>query len=202
MAVDKFEEYKLFVEDTARFSERRQTISNTYIAVNSVILSAIAFIVKDAGFLVLWRALVIGLVLWAGIVICRRWNDLILQYKKLVNFRIFELRVMEDHADMQGSHKMYHKEDKLYPRRSATDPYPLTFMDDALCPCELDVKRGHPQPAQPGAAGRQDLPLGLNFSDRERRLPSTFIAVYLIFLLGLGVFLLLHLYKPELVGGV
>jgi hypothetical protein len=26
---DKFDEYKLFVEDTARFSERRQTVNNT-----------------------------------------------------------------------------------------------------------------------------------------------------------------------------
>lgn len=47
--VDKFEEYKLFIEDTARFSERRQNVGSTYIAVNSIILSAIAFPVKDSG---------------------------------------------------------------------------------------------------------------------------------------------------------
>ena len=39
--MDKFEEYKLFVEDTARFTDRRQTVSNIYVAVNSIILSAI-----------------------------------------------------------------------------------------------------------------------------------------------------------------
>jgi hypothetical protein len=44
---DVFEEYKLFVEDTARFTERRQTVNNTYVAVNSIILSAIALLVKD-----------------------------------------------------------------------------------------------------------------------------------------------------------
>jgi hypothetical protein len=37
-AFDKFEEYKLFIEDTARFSERRQTVTKTYITVNSAIL--------------------------------------------------------------------------------------------------------------------------------------------------------------------
>ena len=34
---NKFEEYKLFVEDTARLSDRRQTISNIYVTVNSIL---------------------------------------------------------------------------------------------------------------------------------------------------------------------
>ena len=34
---DKFEEYKLFVDDTARFTERRQTVSNIYVGVNSLL---------------------------------------------------------------------------------------------------------------------------------------------------------------------
>jgi len=38
--MDKFEEYKLFVEDTARFTDRRQTVNNIYVAVNSIILGA------------------------------------------------------------------------------------------------------------------------------------------------------------------
>jgi len=29
--MDKFEEYKLFVEDTARFTDRRQTVNNIYV---------------------------------------------------------------------------------------------------------------------------------------------------------------------------
>jgi hypothetical protein len=29
-SVDKFEEYKLFIEDTARFSERRQKVGSTF----------------------------------------------------------------------------------------------------------------------------------------------------------------------------
>lgn len=45
---DKFEEYKFFIDDTARFSERRQKVGSTYVAVNSIILSAIAFLVKDS----------------------------------------------------------------------------------------------------------------------------------------------------------
>ena len=47
--VNKFEEYKLFVEDTARFTDRRQMVTNIYVAVNTILLSAVALLVKDAG---------------------------------------------------------------------------------------------------------------------------------------------------------
>jgi len=43
MSDQKFEEYKMIIDDSARFSERRQSITNTYITVNSLLLTAIAF---------------------------------------------------------------------------------------------------------------------------------------------------------------
>ena len=114
--MNKFDEYKLFVEDTARFSERRQTVTNIYVAVNSIILTGISFLVKDAGFIPLWRAFVVMLILTAGSFICLQWGRLINKYKLLVGFRIDQLRLMEEHPDMANSHKMYHAEDFLYPR--------------------------------------------------------------------------------------
>ena len=54
---DKFEEYKLFVDDTARFTERRQTVSNIYVAVNSLLLAAIGLLIKDLGARCLWTLL-------------------------------------------------------------------------------------------------------------------------------------------------
>jgi hypothetical protein len=51
---DKFEEYKVFIEDTARFAERRQKVGSNCVAVNSIILSAIAFLVKDSGLTDRW----------------------------------------------------------------------------------------------------------------------------------------------------
>ncbi|MFQ5706653.1 MAG: hypothetical protein ACE5HO_04340 [bacterium] len=122
--MDKFEEYKLFVEDTARFSERRQTVSNIYVAVNAIILSAIAFLAKDAGLVPLWRAFVIVLVLAAGIVICLQWDRLIYKYKLLVGFRINQLRKIEEHEEMANCHKMFHAEDALYARDSEGQPIP------------------------------------------------------------------------------
>jgi len=122
--VDKFEEYKLFVEDTARFSERRQTVANIYVAVNSLLLSAIAFLVKDAGLVPVWRGYVSFLLLGAGIIICMQWYQLIIKYKELVRFRINQLREIENDPAMAGCHCMYHREDELYPRDEHDQPIP------------------------------------------------------------------------------
>jgi hypothetical protein len=113
---NKFEEYKTFVEDTARFSERRQKVTNTYVTVNSIILSAIALLVKDIGLAAQWQAVVVIPLLVTGITICLSWRQLILNYKKLINLRIDKLRAMEDLPEMVGNSKMYHAEDELYPR--------------------------------------------------------------------------------------
>ena len=114
--VNKFEEYTFFIEDTARFTERRQTVTNIYVAVNTILLSAVALLVKDAGLQRWVIALATIMVLAAGIAICLFWRQLINRYKKLVGLRITELRKMEDLPEMAGCQRMYHVEDKLYPR--------------------------------------------------------------------------------------
>jgi hypothetical protein len=156
--VNKFEEYKLFIEDTARFSERRQKVGSTYVAVNSIILSAIALIVRDSGLTSRWQQLVVIPLLVAGIAICLSWRELVLNYKKLVKLRIDKLRAMEDLPEMAGGSRMYHAEDELYPR------------DD----------QGEVEPRQ-----------GLNFSDFERWLPWIFLVLYVLFLIGVVVILVL-----------
>ncbi len=115
--ISKFEEYKLFVEDTARFTDRRQTVNNTYVAVNSIVLTAITFLAKDVNSTTpLWQFFTVMLVLSAGIFICLQWERLIYTYKKLCGLRFRELREMEEIHKELGFHGMYHKEDELYPR--------------------------------------------------------------------------------------
>jgi len=120
--MDKFEEYKLFVESTDRLSDRRQHISNTYLTVNSIIIGAIAFLVKDAGLAANWRSIVIIVTLIIGILVCDVWRQIIYKYKTLIAHRIDELREIENHADMENCHKMYHSENKLYPRDENNNP--------------------------------------------------------------------------------
>src|SRR5512135_1710634 len=94
--IDKFEEYKFFIEDTARLTERRQTVTNIYVAVNTVLLSAVALLVKDAGLQRWVVAAATIMLLVAGMVICVFWRQLIIRYKPLVGLRLNELRQMED----------------------------------------------------------------------------------------------------------
>ncbi|MHC4332587.1 MAG: RipA family octameric membrane protein [Planctomycetota bacterium] len=112
--LDKFEEYKLFVDDTARFTERRQTVSNIYVGVNSLLLAAIGLLIKDLGARCLWTLVLPLPLIAAGIAVSLWWRQLIRKYKMLVGLRISTLREMED--EMPESVKMYHGEDNLYPR--------------------------------------------------------------------------------------
>ena len=110
----KFEEYKLFIEDAARFSERRQRISNTYITVNSLLLAAIGLLIKDMGAKGIWALLLPVPLVLAGIFVSLWWRQLIDKYKRLVGLRIDKLREMEE--NMSEWTGMYHAEDELYPR--------------------------------------------------------------------------------------
>jgi hypothetical protein len=114
--VNKFEEYKLFVEDTARFTDRRQTVSNLFVAVNSILLVAIGLIIKDLGVADTWIFLLTLPLVIAGIAVSVWWRQLIYKYKKLVRLRMDTLRAMEELPEMAGSVQMYHAEDKYYPR--------------------------------------------------------------------------------------
>lgn len=150
-AFPKYDEYKLFIEDTARFSERRQTVGSTFVAVNTLLLTAIAFLVKDSGardYGLLITVLPLPLVL-AGVLVSLWWRKIILRYKRLVNLRMRELMAMEKLPEMQGCQEIYHKEyEELYKRDAQGQKVP---------------------------AGR------LNFSDLESRLPSLFIVLYGLF---------------------
>jgi hypothetical protein len=66
---EKFEEYKLFVDDTARFTGRRQTVSNLYITVNSLLIAAIGLLIKDLGARCLWTLVLPLPLITAGIAV-------------------------------------------------------------------------------------------------------------------------------------
>ncbi|MDD2756026.1 MAG: hypothetical protein PHS80_10910 [Methanothrix sp.] len=128
--VNKFEEYSLFIEDTARLSERRQTISNTYVAVNSLLLVAIGLLIKDLGATGVWRLLLPVPLIVSGIIISRRWSELLSNYKKLVGFRINVLKDME--KKMSGIENMYHREELIYPMDGSSGSHSihgLNFSD-------------------------------------------------------------------------
>jgi fatty acid desaturase len=117
----KFEEYKLFIEDTARFSERRQTVTNTYITVNSALIGLIAFLVKDAGLTDWWLVAAIMPLIAAGIMVCSFWYRLLTTYRKLLDFRFEQLEKMEQSEALSGCHGMYNLEAQRFFRHAPPD---------------------------------------------------------------------------------
>jgi hypothetical protein len=112
----KFDEYKMFIDDTARFTDRRQGISNTYLTVNSIFLSVIVLLMKDAGLQQSLIPFAVLLMVFAGLVICLSWYQQIERYRKLLSLRFNALEEME--TKIVGIHKMYHVErEKLYPKQ-------------------------------------------------------------------------------------
>lgn len=121
------EEYKLLVEDTARLSERRQSVTNTYITVNGGLVGLISFLAKDSG-LNDWGLVLFMLPLLAlGVIICWYWQQLLGRYKKLVALRFDILRELE--TRMAHSVRTYHLEDKLYPRDIQGDTIATTSLN-------------------------------------------------------------------------
>ena len=112
----KFDEYKFFIEDTARFTDRRQNTSNLYITVNSLLLTAMIFIVADTKFDDIWILLFNIPIAVAGIYVSLWWHQLLKKYQKLVRLRFKVLREMEEKQALEGIEMMYHREDILYPR--------------------------------------------------------------------------------------
>ena len=130
--LNKFEEYKRLVEDTARITDRRQTTSNIYVTVNSLLLAAIGLLIKDLGVQGTWTLLLPLPLVIAGIAVSLWWRRLIQSYKALVGLRIHTLREMEELPEMAEAVKIYHIEDQLYPRDAGGNLIPgegLNFSD-------------------------------------------------------------------------
>jgi hypothetical protein len=115
MAFNRFSEYKHLSQDSARISDRRETINNIYLSVNSVLLGAIALLVQQGGLKNLIYSLVGIFIAIAGFVISRDWKKLVENYRKLLRLRFKALRELEAREDFPGVIKIYQREtDELY----------------------------------------------------------------------------------------
>lgn len=108
--VDGWDEYKMFVEDTQRLSDRRQAANNIYLSVNSLLLGAVALLVQLGGLSQPVFLPIVILIAIAGFFICGDWLRLLLSYRQLLNVRFGVLKEREKRFD--GSFTMYHIEDR------------------------------------------------------------------------------------------
>jgi len=114
----KLEEYRIFIEDTSRYSDRRQTVTNIYVGVNTILLTAIALLLAngDAGSATgppyPSVPCVLVLVSAAGVAASSVWLFLVHRYERIIAARLRELKNIEQ--DLAGSHQMYRRMDEAF----------------------------------------------------------------------------------------
>ncbi len=114
-SVDKFDEYRLFVEDTARLTDRRQQVTNMYIAVHSALLGLLTFLMQQARGAP-WALLATLPLVAAGLAASWFWLRLLHTYRVLLDFRFQQLEAMEQ--EMEGLHGVYTREARRFYREA------------------------------------------------------------------------------------
>src|SRR5262249_16675372 len=111
-----FEQYHLLVEDTARLSDRRQTVSNIYLSANALLASGVALLAlqSPSNNLPGTSLFLIPLIVLARTLLFVGWRRLIESYRELVDLRITLLKEIEDRPEFDSLIKTYHREDELY----------------------------------------------------------------------------------------
>jgi hypothetical protein len=111
-----FDQYWLLVEDTARLSDRRQTVSNIYLSANALLASGIALLALQSPpkNLPLSPLFLILLIVGGGTILCLGWRRLIESYRELVGLRIIMLKEIEERPEFEDLIKTYHREDELF----------------------------------------------------------------------------------------
>jgi hypothetical protein len=103
MAEDvRFREYLAVMEDTAKLSDRRQTVSDLFVGINSLFLTAAGFVAGTTQFTT-WRptALCAAITL-VTLVFNSVWLQLIARYRALTNLRIRYLTGLEKSLQADG----------------------------------------------------------------------------------------------------
>jgi hypothetical protein len=107
-----FDEYRLFVEDTARFFDRRQAFSNVMVAMNGLLVAGIYVIVKDVGPRTLPRLIGMVPLLGAGLAASCVWWKVLSRYDDIIRARNGFLKKIECEVgknDTNGMHLMLAK---------------------------------------------------------------------------------------------
>jgi hypothetical protein len=114
----RLEEYRVFIEDTSRYSDRRQTVSNLYVAVNTIVVTAVAVLLAngapEAGPNLddLRVRLVLFALPFVILAASSVWLILVHKYERIVAARLRELKRIE--KELRGSHEMYRRMDEAF----------------------------------------------------------------------------------------
>ena len=124
-------EYTTFLDLVNHLSERRQTVTATYLSVNAALIGALAFLLQD-GALPDWQQRTAVLVLFgAGIVACDLWRRIIKQYNVLLGWWYEQLHSLEE-ALPDSSRLIKREYEQLYARKRGRRPLGLSRYERRL----------------------------------------------------------------------
>jgi len=89
------EEYKLFLNQVNKLTDRRQNVTTVYLTVNSAIVGALAFLFKDVQMPSWAYPASAAILLVSGVAACSLWRRLISQYSVLLGWWYEQLRDIE-----------------------------------------------------------------------------------------------------------
>ena len=108
-----FDEYRLAWEHVDKLTERRQTVTTTFISVNAAVVGAISFLIQGFASLIWTTKLSIIILAISGIIACDLWRRLILQYSTLSAWWYGKLRQIES-MDTQSDKLVSLEYEELY----------------------------------------------------------------------------------------
>jgi hypothetical protein len=137
--MDKFEEYKLLNERAQKLSERRQITTQTYLTINTAIIGAVAFLIKDSG-LQGWALLFIALSLFlVGLAACTIWLRITIQLEKILDWQYDRLREME--AEAPKSSRIFTRENEAFFEKGGRKIFSFS-LQEAWLPAMLMILYG------------------------------------------------------------
>ena len=98
----RFEEYQSIYDNTTSLSERRQSINNLFVGINTLFLTAFGYLIINLPLQPWWPSIVFTIVTAPVIAINIIWYRLNHRYKNLINVRIIYLKALEDYLQTQG----------------------------------------------------------------------------------------------------
>lgn len=124
-------EYEVMLTRVHQLTERRQSITTTYISVNAALTGAIAFLFKDGSLSGVVSQVSVLVLLFSGIIACGLWRRLILHHSILAGWWYDQLRDYE--ANKQLDLKLITKEyEDLIVNKRGKSPTGMTRYETQL----------------------------------------------------------------------
>jgi hypothetical protein len=98
-----FDEYLAVADNTAKLSDRRQTVSDLFLGINSLFLAAAGYVAVSNRLTSWWAVAIVVAITLITLVINSIWYRLIGRYRALISLRIHYLEALERALQTRGA---------------------------------------------------------------------------------------------------